>query len=204
SMGGAGAWHLGAHYTTNFVAISPGAGFAETARYNNLQPDAYPPWYEQRLWGQYDVPDYTRNLFNRPVVAYSGELDKQLQAARIMEEAYRDQGHELTHIIGPGMGHKYHPDSLKEVLARIGEAVTNHPNRRPETVTLQTRTLRYNKMAWAHAAGLQEHWRDARVDAELVDDNHIRVSTKNISALRLTVDRYTMYLRPIRNSRLLT
>jgi len=36
SMGGAGAWHLGAHYTDRFVAISPGAGFAETARYVNL------------------------------------------------------------------------------------------------------------------------------------------------------------------------
>ncbi|MCA9171349.1 MAG: hypothetical protein KDB23_26950, partial [Planctomycetales bacterium] len=34
SMGGAGAWHLGAHFAERFVAVSPGAGFAETAQYN--------------------------------------------------------------------------------------------------------------------------------------------------------------------------
>ncbi len=29
SMGGAGAWHLAAHYADRFVAVSPGAGFAK-------------------------------------------------------------------------------------------------------------------------------------------------------------------------------
>ncbi|MDA1051879.1 MAG: hypothetical protein O3C40_15545 [Planctomycetota bacterium] len=186
SMGGAGAWHLGAHYAHSVVAISPGAGFAETARYQNLTPDKYPPWYEQRLWAQYDVPDYTRNLFNTPVVAYSGELDKQIQAARIMEEAYREHGHELTHIIGPGVEHKYHPDSLKEVLAKLDEAVKRGLNRTPTKVSLQTRTLRYPKMFWVEARGLQEHWRDARVDAAILDGGRVKVTTENITELRLT------------------
>jgi|CXWL01.1.fsa_nt_gi hypothetical protein len=186
SMGGAGAWHLGAHYASHQVAISPGAGFTDTARYQNLTPDLYPPWYEQRLWGQYDVPNYTRNLFNTTVVAYSGELDKQIQAARVMEEAYREHGHELTHIIGPGMGHMYHPDSLKEILAKMDEAVKRGRNRKPQKVSLQTRTLRYPRMAWVEARGLQEHWRDARVDAELLDGGRVKVTTKNISELRLT------------------
>lgn len=186
SMGGAGAWHLGAHYADSLVAISPGAGFAETARYNNLQPEAYPPWYEQRLWGQYDVPDYARNLLNVPVVAYSGELDKQIQAAHVMEEAYRENGRELPHIIGPGMGHKYHPDSLKELLSKMADAVEDGLNRTPTKVSLQTRTLRYNKMFWVQARGLQEHWLDARVDAEILEDGRIHVTTKNISELCLT------------------
>ncbi|MBC8350714.1 MAG: hypothetical protein H8E66_01925 [Planctomycetes bacterium] len=186
SMGGAGAWHLGAHYASSLVAISPGAGFAETARYNSIHPDGYPPWYEQRLWGQYDVPNYTRNLMNAPVVAYSGELDKQMQAARVMEEAYRDQGSELPHIIGPGMGHKYHPDSLKAILARMNNSVKLGLDRTPRKVTLQTQTLRYHTMFWVQARGLQEHWRDARIDAEILDGGRIKVTTTNISALRLT------------------
>jgi len=185
SMGGAGAWHLGAHYS-ELAAVSPGAGFAETARYNNLQEDAYPPWYEQRLWGQYDVPDYTCNLFNTTVVAYSGELDKQIQAARVMEEAYREYGRELTHIIGPGMGHKYHPDSLKEVLAKMDEAATRGLDRTPKKVTLQSRTLRYSLMRWVRILGLQEHWRDTRVDAEIIGDGRIKVTTENVTELRLS------------------
>ena len=71
------------------VAMSPGAGFAETAQYNKLSTADFPAWYEQTLWGVYDVPLYTRNLFNLPVVAYSGELDRQIQAARVMEAAFR-------------------------------------------------------------------------------------------------------------------
>jgi dienelactone hydrolase len=185
SMGGAGAWHLGAHYAHAWVAVSPGAGFAETARYQNLTPDKYPPWYEQRLWGLYDVPDYTRNLLNTTVVAYSGELDKQIQAARIMEEAYHDHGRELTHIIGPGMGHKYHPDSLKEILEKMDHAVLQGLNRTPKKVSLQTQTLRYHSIFWVEVRGLQEHWRDARIDAEILDAGRVKVTTENISELRL-------------------
>ncbi len=186
SMGGAGAWHLGAHYASSLVAISPGAGFAETARYQNLTPEKFPPWYEQRLWGQYDVPDYTRNLFNTPIVAYSGEVDKQIQAARVMEEAFRDHGRELPHIIGPGMGHKYHPDSLQDLLKRMAAAVKQGRNATPKTVSLQTQTLRYNRMAWVQVQGLREHWQDSRVNASIEADGRIRVATKNITALRLT------------------
>ncbi|MEM7235983.1 MAG: hypothetical protein AAF517_27705, partial [Planctomycetota bacterium] len=42
SMGGAGAWHVGAHYAGRWVAVAPGAGFAETAQYNRLRKEQYP------------------------------------------------------------------------------------------------------------------------------------------------------------------
>jgi predicted esterase len=185
SMGGAGAWHLGAHYADRWCAVSPGAGFAETARYQNLRPENYPPPYEQLLWGVYDVPAYVRNLFNLPVVAYSGELDKQIQAARVMEEAYRGEGRELAHIVGPGMGHKYHPDSLQEILAVLKSAADQGRDRSPEEVHLQTRTLRYCRMHWVEAIRLEEHWRDARIDAEFHGAANLTITTRNVAALRL-------------------
>ena len=46
-----------------------------------------PPWYEQKLWHLYDCTDYAVNLFNCPTVAYSGEMDRQKQAADIMATA---------------------------------------------------------------------------------------------------------------------
>lgn len=131
SMGGAGAWHLGAHYAENWVAVSPGAGFAETRRYVELTPDKYPPEYEQTLWGLYDAPDYVRTLFNVPVIAYSGENDKQIQAARVMEEAYQQEGQKLTHLIGPGMGHKYHPDVLADLQQRLQKLAAKGRDRFP-------------------------------------------------------------------------
>lgn len=184
SMGGAGAWHIGAHYTDQFVAISPGAGFAETARYQNLTPDKFPPSYEQKLWGLYDVPAYVRNLFNTEVIAYSGENDKQIQAARIMEEAYAAEGRKLTHLIGPGVEHKYEPKTLEELLRRLASVAAN--GRQPaKNVHIQTRTLRYGAQNWLAVTGLREHWKDARADAEKIAENKFRVTTSNVSAIAI-------------------
>ncbi|QDU97376.1 alpha/beta hydrolase [Lignipirellula cremea] len=187
SMGGAGCWHLGAHYADHWVAMSPGAGFAETAQYTHLQPADYPPSYEQKLWGLYDVPDYVRNLLNLPVIAYSGEEDRQIQAAQVMEKAFASQGEKLTHLLGPGMGHRYHPDTLAEILRRIDTAVQTGLDPHPKQVHLQTRTLRYSQMFWVQALGLGEHWKDARIDAEYDDAGQLTLATQNITALRITL-----------------
>ena len=184
SMGGAGAWHLGAHYADRWVAVAPGAGFAETARYQRLTPDRYPPWYEQALWGQYDVPLYVRNLFNTTVIAYSGELDRQIQAARVMEEAFASHGRQLPHLIGPGVEHRYEPQTLQELLRRLDQAVAQGRDPDPDTVYLQTRTLRYGQQFWVRALGLEEHWKDARIDA-VREGDAIQVQTQNVTALAL-------------------
>jgi predicted esterase len=186
SMGGAGTWHIGAHYVDRWVAISPGAGFAETARYNKLTPENYPASYVQQLWTLYDVPNYVRNLFNAPVVVYSGELDKQIQAARVMEEAYQQEGRVLPHVIGPGMGHQYHPNSLKQIMQQMDEAVKKGLDEVPAEVHLQTRTLRYNRVHWVEATGLEEHWQDSRIDASMIGRDKIEVTTRNISSLELS------------------
>lgn len=185
SMGGAGAWHVGAHYADQWVAVGPGAGFAETKEYIKLKPDDYPAEYVQTLWGMYDVPNYVRNLFNLPTITYSGELDKQIQAAQVMERAFQDEGATLPHIIGPGMGHRYHPDSLAEILTRIDAAVQKGQVEIPRTVHLQTQTLRYNKMHWLTIGGLERHWQDSRVDAEIQDPQSFKITTKNVTALTL-------------------
>lgn len=185
SMGGAGVWHIAAHHPDMWVAASPGAGFAETKRYQNLKPENYPVWYEQTLWNLFDVPNYTRNLFNLPVIVYSGEMDKQIQAARVMEEAYQEHGKTLPHLIGPGMGHKYHPETLKELSQKLSELAAKGRDNYPRAVTLQTQTLRYNRAFWVEVLGLVEHWSDSRVDAHVKGSDSIEVVTKNVTSLRL-------------------
>lgn len=186
SMGGAGAWHLGAHYAPHWVGVHAGAGFVDVKRYQRLTPDKYPPEYEQALWGMYDVPDYVRNLFNLPIVAYSGELDKQKDAADFMAEAFQREGKSLTHLVGPGMGHKYEPTVWNDVLGRMRAVAAARRNPYPPQIYLQTRTLRYNRMDWVEALGLGQHWRDARIDATVRPDGELVVDTRNITALRLS------------------
>ncbi len=187
SMGGAGVWHLAAHYPDRFVAASPGAGFAETARYLRLTPDQYPPIWEQVLWRIYDVPGYTRNLFNLPVVAYSGELDQQIQAARVMEEAFGIEGRRLEHVIGPGMGHRYHPESLAAILAKMEQRVAAGRPERVDRFHLQTRHPRYGTVRWITIDGMVEPYADTRVDA-LNRSEGWSLTTKNVSRLRIAGD----------------
>ena len=184
SMGGAGVWHLAAHYPDLWVASSPGAGFAETAQYNRLEPADYPTWYEQVLWGLYDVPAYVRNLFHMDVIAYSGENDRQAQASQVMAAAYQENGRTLTHIIGPDTGHKYHPESRLEILRRLAAAAERGLDRSPEEVTLQTRTLRYDRCRWVRIVELDEHWLDSRVDASR-HKGRVEIATRNVAALEI-------------------
>ena len=86
SMGGAACWQFAVHYPSTWVAAAPGAGFSETADFLKVfqNESVQPPWYEQKLWHLYDCTDYALNLFNCPTIAYSGEVDRQKQAADMM------------------------------------------------------------------------------------------------------------------------
>jgi predicted esterase len=184
SMGGAGAKHMGAHYADHFAVMHAGAGFAETRRYNNLTADAVPTW-EATLWGLNDSTDYVRNLFNIPVLCYSGEKDSQMKAAVILGEAYEANGHKLEHLVAPNTEHTYQPDYLKQVMAFVAKAIADGRKEAPEQVYFQTKTLRYAKQYWVEALGLGEHWKDSRVDAQ-VDAKGVTATTSNITRLRLS------------------
>ncbi len=186
SMGGAGAWHLGARHANKWTVVHAGAGFAETARYNRLAKKDYPPWYEQRLWRLHDAPGYVRNFSNLPVIAYSGEIDKQKQAADVMANAFAAVGRKLPHLIGPQMGHKYDDASKTEILDFVRKALAEGYDRFPTKVSLQTPTLKHNRMRWVLLTGLQGHWQDSRVDA-IFDQptGDVSVKTVNVSSLIL-------------------
>jgi predicted esterase len=166
SMGGAGAWHIGAHYRDQFCAVHAGAGFAETKEYNNLTPDQYPADYVQTLWQVYDVPHYVRNFLNGPLLAYSGGEDKQKQAADLMERELAKVGHEMRHVIGEGMGHKYNEESVREIWQWLRECWEAGRPKAPAKVQWQTPTLRYPGYDWLQLTGLEKHWRGAEATGE--------------------------------------
>ncbi|HEV8541911.1 MAG TPA: prolyl oligopeptidase family serine peptidase [Verrucomicrobiae bacterium] len=191
SMGGAAAWQFAVHYPGEFAAAAPGAGFAETKEFLRIfqnEPVAPPPW-EQKLWHWYDCTDYALNLYNLPTVAYSGEIDRQKQAADVMAAALKKEGIELTHIIGPGAGHTYitkQHDARPEINEKIDAIAARGRDPLPKSVKFTTWTLRYNKSHWVELDGLEEHWERARIDAEL-SDKGIQATTKNVSALTFDI-----------------
>lgn len=187
SMGGAGAWHIGAHYRGEFCAVTPGAGFAETARYNHLKPEDYPADYEQTLWGLYDVPHYRRNFLNGPLLAYSGELDKQKAAADLMAGELLEEKLTMRHVVGKEMGHKYNQESVDEIWQWIRDTWKEGNDVQPEKIYFQTRTLRYPSMKWLRVTGLQQHWQDTRVDGTWdAGAKSVTLKTKNVTALEVS------------------
>ena len=185
SMGGGGARSVGCHYTDRFCAIHAGAGYSETAKFIKLKPENFPPAYEQTLWGVNDVPNYVRNLFTVPFTNYSGDKDGQIQASKVMEEVFKEHGKETIHLIGKDTAHKYHPDTLKEILALVKESVQKGRPAEQPTLSFQTRTLQYNKLFWLEALALDQHWQDTRIDAEATGKDVI-LTTKNVARLRVT------------------
>ncbi len=200
SLGGAACWHFAAHHPGLWAAAAPGAGFSETADFLKVYQSEVlkPTWYEEKLWHLYDATDYAVNLFNCPTVAYSGEIDKQKQAADMMATALIAEHMELTHIIGPQTAHRYHPQAKEEVNRRIDSIVEQGRNPLPRKVRFTTWTLRYNECFWVTVDGLEEHWERARVDADILNENEVKITTKNVSALTLSM---ASGLCPLNNTR---
>ncbi len=186
SMGGASCWQFATHYAGLWAAAAPGAGFTEAADFLHLFTTgaAGPPWYQQKLWHLYDSIDYAANLFNCPVVAYSGGIDAQKQAADMMARALAEEGMAMTHIIGPQTGHRYHPDSKPEISRRIDGIVDKGRDPNPRQVRFTTWTLRYNQMCWITIDGMGQEWERARVDAEIDEGaNGVKATTTNVTAV---------------------
>jgi len=184
SMGGASCWHLAAHHAGWWAAASPGAGFAETAVYAHVWEPGHEkptPW-EQKLWHWYDATDYAANLFNTRLIAYSGGDDPQKQSSDIMEAAMAAEGLTLERLIGPKTGHKYEPETKKELDRRLAATALQGKPALPRKVRFTTYTLRYNSMDWIEIDSLGEHWKRADISAESEDDGLLRVSTTNVVA----------------------
>jgi hypothetical protein len=190
SLGGASCWHFAVHHPGMWAAAAPGAGFSETEDFLTFfqKETLNPTWYERKLWHWYDATDYALNLFHCPTVAYSGEVDRQRQAAQRMSEAMAEQGLDMVHVIGPEMGHRYHPDSIREINHRIDQVAAQGRNPLPHQVKFTTWTLRYNNMQWVTIDALQRHWERALVTATIKKDSLVKVDTENVTALTLHMD----------------
>lgn len=175
SMGGAAAWHLAVHYPDRWFAATPGAGFSETPDFLKVfQSETLKPyWFEEKLWTMHDCPVWVRNLQTVPTIAYSGEIDKQKQAADIMAAASwglpEDERFELTHIVAPKTAHSISPEAKKEIDRRLrildpaSNELSKKRNKREDEIVFTTTTLRYNRAFWVTVDALENHHQPATI-----------------------------------------
>lgn len=188
SMGGAGCWHLAVHHPSNWFAANPGAGFVDTLIYQGWGKSTPFPLTQTRkkLLNWYDVLPWVDNLRHLPTVAYSGEIDKQRQAAdRVIEEATK-RHIAINYIVGEKMGHRIDQTSADKIEATLdgwNSQVRSHP--RP-TIDFTTYTLRYSQADWLQIVGLREHWTPGRVQAS-VQEKRIEVSTSGVTGIKIDI-----------------
>lgn len=188
SMGGAACWQYATHFPTLWAAAAPGAGFAETKEFlGSFQNETVKPqWWEEKLWRMYDATEYAGNLFNLPTVAYSGENDKQKQAADIMVKYAKAAGVEFPHIIGKGAGHNYTADAKKELNEKVDAIVAKGRPMLPEEIRFTTFTTRYNRCGWVAVIGLEKHWEKGTVTGTL-KDGAIDLKTSGVTRLAIPI-----------------
>ena len=200
SMGGGSTWHLTTHFPGVWAASAPGAGFAETAIYTKALEPGKPErtWWEQKLWRWYDATGYAANLRGVPTVAYVGEFDPAIDAMRTMEKAVAGEGLKLEMLIGPQTAHKYHPETLATMAARLDEIIARGRAEWPLEDHFTTYTLRYSSSSRVKIMELEKQWERADVDVRFPTPNHLVVQTKNVvvfsvilqtaEGLKVTVD----------------
>lgn len=188
SMGGAGAWHLGLHHPSTWSSVGPGAGFVDFYKYQN-QTQQLPAWQHATL-GIYDAIDYALNASNVPVCTYGGENDAQLVASTSMMEAAKTLDVDMKLLIGPGMGHKFHPDSFQEFMEfhKQKSADGRKHGLQRRNIRFSTRSLRYNKCDWLTIQEVETIYQPSTVEASLDDSGNVVVFTDNVSALTLFRD----------------
>ncbi len=187
SMGGAGCWQMAVHYPGRWMAATPGAGFCETIDFLKVfQQEAFSPTeYQRSLLHWYDCPDWVNNLRGLPTIAYSGELDKQKQAADLMVAAAKEKGFEVPHLIGPETAHKLHSDSKLQISSQLNEIADRG---RPSHIDFTTYTLRYPDWQWVTIERLAQHWHQARIQVDQRDAQTVQVTTQNILAFSLQME----------------
>ncbi len=189
SMGGAGSWHLGLHYPSFWSSVGPGAGFVDFYEYQK-QTQRRPP-YQHSALHIYDAVDYTLNAFNVPVCTYGGELDKQLIASTSVVEKAKRMNVPMKLLIGPGVGHKFHPETFKEFMAFHLEHSKTGRRAYPgnKEVRFITYTLKYNKCEWLTIEEMLEMYKPAIVQGR-VDANTgtLKIKTQNVAVLQIARD----------------
>ncbi len=194
SMGGASAWHLGVHHSGLWAVTHTGAGFAETAEYAGVFAPGKtpPPWWEVILYRWYDATVAVANFANHPVLAYHGSEDKQTQATVVMNRYAEKEGVKIEEFIGPGVGHKYEPETKKKIAERIDGLTTSEPR----TIQDKGRFVTYSPMFSEFGArsfvgkviSLEKSWERAEItwvvnrDERNRDDRILDVHTTNVGA----------------------
>ncbi|MCE9561812.1 MAG: hypothetical protein K8U57_07130 [Planctomycetes bacterium] len=185
SMGGAGTWHLGLHYPSNYCVMGPGAGFSTTHGYIGNLPKELPD-YQEKCLRIYDAVDYAENAFNIPIVAYSGEKDAQKAAADNIEKILKGfkEPHHFTHLVAPGLEHQMPKEWQEKAEAEYRKYADPGRDPNPKRGRYVTYTPRYGYCDGVMIDALEKQYEKAVADWTREGDT-FKIATTNVRSLAI-------------------
>jgi hypothetical protein len=94
------------------------------------------------------------------------------------------EGLSIPHLVGPQTAHKYHPETKKELTARLEALADRGRDPAPPEVRVTTYTLRYPGSSWLRAEGLVRHWERADLIGRRTGDA-VEITTEGVTALNV-------------------
>ena len=126
-----------------------------------------------------------------PVCTYGGENDAQLVASTATVAVAKRLGVEIKLLIGPGVGHKFHPDTYKEFMAFHLEKAATGRKRYPgqRDIRFMTYTLKYNQCEWLTIEEMETPYKPAIVTASIDKlTGDLKLTTRNIGVMQIGRD----------------
>ncbi len=191
SMGGTGSWNLAVRHPDVFAAIAPNAGNAD---HHVWQKE----WWWRHDWtprfdklcafveDACDPASYACNLMNTAVYAIHGDKDNTCPVGhtRSMVEKLNALGYDVTYKELAGVGHGGFPGRVRKEQREW--LLKQRRRRAPRRVVIKTSNLRYGQSDWLRIEALQSRIGFARLEAEFVDSQSLRVAADNVA--RFSVD----------------
>lgn len=140
SMGGMGAWTIGARFAERFCGLLILCGRGDYYLWHELERERVPPW-QRRLIDAAFVPDYLERLRNLPVLAWHGRNDSLIRF---------DEAESLITRL-----RKINPQAELRPIAGEDHWIAEIALAQPATLTWLKRTLRYPPAVTNRPAALQ-------------------------------------------------
>ncbi len=190
SMGGTGAWHLGAHYADRFAGIMPVSGNSDYRAWsacwgwNRSFPgrlDTLRDWLQE----SHTARAYASNLLSLPVYAMHGSADREVppQHSRLTVAALRAAGANVEYREFPKCGHDGFPESSTD--AGLAWLAGWSRNAFPRRVSWRAALLKHGAAYWVRMTQFDRPCRFGTIEATATDDRHVTITTGNVLELQL-------------------
>ncbi len=187
SMGGGGAWYIGTRHTDVFAAIAPVYGGWD---YHAVTKEKeFASWPPQRVMLEdfYSSFAQAEALLDTPVFVFHGDSDTLVNPANshYVVRMLQRWDYDVRYFEVPGKGH-----ATLGVDDEIVQWFLQHKLQRvPRHVRLRTAFLHGADAHWLHAEQQEDPFAFMLVDAQIGQDNLIRLASQNVLQIRLNPPR---------------